>query len=230
MTWHVTADPERFEEALAWFRSRFPVTDEILDALGDYATERAWRVAGVAQLDVVLDVFRELERAIETGATMREFRKSVGVKLAEAWGKSNAHRIETIYLTNLQKAYNAGRWRQVNDPQVARTRPYLMFDAILDSRTSDICKKRNGTVLLREDPWWHSNMPPLHHRCRSTVRSLRAREAERYGISGEPPRGDDPAPGFGMPPTAEPPFAPDPSKYPDKLFQIYAAKQAARSR
>ncbi len=227
MAWAVTADPERFEEALDWFKKRFPVTEELLEALGQYAGARAWTVADVAELDVVLDVFKELELAIAEGRTLAEFKKAIGAKLTKSWGKSNAARIETIYRTNMQTAYNAGRWKQLTDPDIVRTRPYLMYDAILDSRTSDICKKRNGTVLPASDPWWSQNNPPLHHRCRSSLRALRPREAERQGIDDSPPEADNPSPGFGQAPGLDAPFEPDPAKYPRELFDAYAQKRTA---
>ena len=226
--WPATADPARFDEAVEWFRTRFPVTDEILEALGKYAGTRAWGVAGVAQLDVVLDVFKELETSIAEGKTLAEFKKAMGPKLKKAWGKDRPHRVETIFRTNMQKAYNAGRWKQIRDPDVIRTRPYLMFDAILDSRTSDICRKRNKTVLPADDPYWLHNNPPLHHRCRSSLRAMRKSEANRFGINKRPPIADDPGKGFGQAPEADPPNEPDPAKYPDDLFEIYAQKKTAR--
>lgn len=223
MTWPATADVERFDEAVDWFRSRFPVTEELLDELGDYAGPRAWTVAGVAQLDVVFMVYAALLDAIATGTPLDEFRRRVREQLRDAWGQDDPHRIETIFRTNVQTAYNRGRWQQLQDDTIRRLRPYLMFDAVLDSRTSDICKPLDGTVLPNDDAFWLTHLPPLHHRCRSSLRSLRRAEAERRGISEAAP--DVPAAdGFGA---VEAVFEPRLERYPDELRDEYSRKQRA---
>lgn len=163
MAWSAPADPERFEEALDWFRERMPLTAELLETLGVYAGDRAWTIAGVAQLDILLDVFVALERAVATGAPISDFKKAVRAKLEGEWGGPKAGRIELIFRNASQTAYNAGRHRQMRE--VTDLRPYWMFDAILDSRTTPTCKARNGVVLSSGDPYWQANWPPLHHNC-----------------------------------------------------------------
>lgn len=230
MTWPVTADPDRFEEAIAWFQRRFPVTEAVLAALGEYAGERAWTVAGIAQLDVVLDVFRSIEQAIANGTPLDEWKQEMGEKLFAAWGKRDSARVETIFLTNVQKAYNAGRWRQVKDPLVVKARPFLGYDAILDGRTSPVCKRCDGTLLPADDPWWESHVPPLHHRCRSTIRSFTKREADRRGgvkRPGEDTEDSQPDEGFGAAPTVEPDWEPDLDKYPAELRKAFQGKRKA---
>ena len=43
------------------------------------------------------------------------------------------------------------------------------FLAMIDSRTSDICKSRDGEVISVEEAKAGSNLPPLHCNCRSTI-------------------------------------------------------------
>lgn len=231
MTWAVTADPDRFEEAIAWFQRRFPVTEAILASLGEYAGERAWTVAGIAQLDVVLDVFRSIEKAIAESTPLDEWKNGIQEKLYSAWGKRDSNRVETVFLTNVQKAYNAGRWQQVKDPIVVKARPFLGYDAILDGRTSPVCKRCDGTLLPADDPWWDSHVPPLHHRCRSTIRSFTKREADRRGGIKHPGLDTDdsqPDEGFGGAPDTRAPWDPDLGKYPDELRRAFEGKRAAR--
>lgn len=230
MAFAATADPARFDEAIAWFRDRFPLTDSMRAAFSKYAGERAWWVAGVGQLDVLLDVFQGLERAIANGQTLDDWKKEFGPKLARAWGRENPFRVETIYRTNVHKAYNAGRWRQLQSPALKRSRPYRFFDAILDGRTSDICNARDGTLLPADDPFWLQNVPPLHHRCRSTIRALTEREAQRKGGAKPPdPEGPPPDGTFGAPPEVDVPWRPDLTKYPPELREAFLAKVAAQN-
>lgn len=222
MAWSAPADPERFEEALDWFRERMPLTAELLETLGVYAGERAWTIAGVSQLDILLEVFVALERAVATGASVSDFKKSVRAKLEAEWGGPKAGRIELIFRNASQTAYNAGRYRQMSE--VTDLRPYWMFDAILDSRTTETCSSRNGVVLAHGDPFWKSNWPPLHHNCRSSVRALTEDSAKRRGITDTPPT-DAPSGGFGKSPDEEP-WHPDPNDYPTDLWEIFEQKQA----
>lgn len=181
------ADVGVFEEALAWFRARVPMTDTQYTELEQRAGDKAFWVTGAANLDTVNDVWQALERALEQGITLDDFKKAVSAKLAREWGAPNATRVETIFRTNVQLAYSAGRYRQQMAPAVARSRPYGEFIALLDARSSEICPPLNGIILPLDHPWWTSHYPPLHHNCRSLRRTLRASQAEERGVTDEPP-------------------------------------------
>ena len=222
--WRVTADPDRFDEAVSWFRLRIPTLDSVLDSLTGWARRRAFTVAGVTQLDMVHAVWRVLEKTIAEGGSLDDFKRAARETLTQAWGGRDAYRIETVYRTNVQQAYNAGRWRQLQHPAIQRLRPWLMYDAVLDGRTSAICSAANGTVKLATDPYWESHHPPLHHRCRSALRALTPKQAERRGISTDDP-GAVPAQGFGAVPM-EDEWQPNAAKYPPELWQVYQQRSA----
>jgi SPP1 gp7 family putative phage head morphogenesis protein len=186
--WSVTADTDRFEEASSWFEERVPGVDT--GAAADRARGRAFRIAGMVELDAVQTVFSELAKALDKGTSLAEFKARVREKLG-AVGPKGAH-LETVFRNWTQTAYNTGRYYQLSAPDVVRFRPYWMFDSILDGRTTTVCKACNGTIKLHSDAWWDSHWPPLHHRCRSSVRGLRASEAVRRGITETDPAGDVP--------------------------------------
>lgn len=199
--WKVSADPVDPEEAIAWFRSRVPLTKEEWQALQEQARRKAFTVAGVAELDLLAEAWDSLARAIEQGTPYAEWANGVRNRLEAAWGRPDGQRLEAIFRTNVQMAYSSGRWVQMEDPEFKETRPYRMYDAILDSRTTRICQERNGTVLPADDPWWQRNWPPLHFNCRSGVRSLTQAEAERRGTTERPPSAPGQE-GFGLAPDA----------------------------
>lgn len=199
MGWRITAEVGRFDEALDHLAGRVALSDEERRTMPTDARSRAFWIAGVAQLDVLQTVQDKLAKAIEQGTSIEDFKRSVRDELSKAWGGDNPSRIETIYRNATQTAYNAGRWQQMMDPAVKRFRPYLMYDAVLDARTTPLCQGLSGTVLGADDPWWDRHWPPLHHRCRSSVRSLRAAEAERRGLTQEPST-ESPPGGFGLSP------------------------------
>jgi SPP1 gp7 family putative phage head morphogenesis protein len=210
MAWRATADVERYDEALEWFLGRTILSDEERRRIPAEARSRAFWLAGVAQMDVVQDVFNDIDRALANGTPFDEFKAQVSDKLARAWGRDDPHRVETIFRNAAQSSYNAGRWHQMTEPSVQRFRPFWQYDAILDSRVTPLCKTLDGTVLRADDPWWDTHYPPLHHRCRSSVRNLRQSEAERRGISPAPPQTEEEVPqGWGFSPRIASEFRPD---------------------
>lgn len=218
-------DPGRvlFELAIEWFRARVPITPAGWQRLTVEAKRRAFTVARVSSLDVILDVWRAVDQALVEGQAFEDFQQSVTERLEKAWGgtvSDPAHRIETIYRTNTQSAYAAGRYAQQTDPDVLRARPAWMYDAVLDSQTSALCLGLHGTILPHDDPFWETRYPPNHHRCRSGVRSLTLREAERRGGYSQAPPTAPPAKGFNTLPGPGD-WEPDLEKYPPRAQEAY---------
>ena len=69
----------------------------------------------------------------------------------------------------------ASKWVQIKENE--GTLNMLEFDAVMDRRTSDICRPLNGTVLPVSDPFWSMYYPPNHFGCRSIVRQRAGRTA-----------------------------------------------------
>lgn len=210
-------------EAISWFRARVPITPAGWSRLVVTAKRRAFTVAGVTKLDVVLDVWRGIDRALEAGQGFEDFQKAVTEKLETAWGgtvNQPAHRVETIYRNNVQSAYAAGRYQQQTDPDVLAARPFWMYDSVLDSQTSALCTALNGTILRHDDPFWGTRYPPNHHRCRAGVRSLTERDVTRRGGASESPPSVLADEGWRTRPGLTD-WEPDLSKYPPRAVEAY---------
>lgn len=221
VTWDLSFDlGGDYPQAVAWFRSRVPMTEDEFRELDVRARDKAFKVAGVAQLDVATEVWDALDEAISAGTDLSAFVESVGSSLADAWGGEDAPRLERIFRTNVQTAYGAGRQIQQADPAVKEARPYSRFVAVSDSRTSEICADLDGTVLHSDDPFWDTHQPPLHHNCRSTIVTLDPEQAAEFGIDEEAPDVDA-ADGFGAPLRE---WVPDLSDAPMPLVAQYRAK------
>jgi SPP1 gp7 family putative phage head morphogenesis protein len=135
----------------------------------------------------VQDVFDSLRGALERGEPFREWQKTIGDRLHSAWslrGKAEATRLQVIYRNATLQAYNRGRHEQMSDPLIKELRPMWMFDAIVDSRTSPICRPLDGVIKPADDPWWDTHTGPLHHQCRSGIRALTQEQADRKLASG----------------------------------------------
>lgn len=163
--------PGTFDEAVKWAEARGVVlSEEFYNVLKEGARGRSFTVTGLAGLDQIQKTLDSLNESLKTGETFADWKKRFGpeLDLPDA-------RLETIFRNHMQNAYNAGRWRQFEDNK--NNRPYLMFSAINDSRTTTICRSRNGIIRPVDDPFWNRNSPILHHRCRSTLISLTESQA-----------------------------------------------------
>jgi uncharacterized protein with gpF-like domain len=230
VSWDVSFDPVDFAEAIKFFRARVPMTDGEYAALEREATAQAFTVAGVAQLDVVAQVYDAVLEALEKGTTLADFQEAVGDSLERAWGDTVADpgwRTETIFRTNLQSHYAAGRYEQSTDPDVLTARPFWRFDAVMDGATTQVCEDSNGTILHAGNQWWAGHYPPCHFNCRSVTTTLSPDDAAEAGLDDAGPHvGADP--GFGGLPGKAPAWTPDPSDYPPELWNKWREKKDAR--
>ena len=189
---------------MEWLLSRTVITGEQAAELDAEARQRAFWIGAGLQHDQIQRVYDENKRAKDRGEDLASFKRRVVGLL-----KDDAH-TETVFRNAAQRSYNAGRWKQLRE--VRRWRPFWKYDAILDGRTTQVCKARDGVTLSAESTWWKTNWPPLHHRCRSTVRSVRS-----GSLTAIPPALPV-TPGFGLSPEGDPVWKPDPSKHNAELL------------
>jgi len=187
------------QEIVDYFRSKgFEISFRWQDVWQD-AHKRAFTVAGVTKADVLKTLRSSVTDALSEGKTLREFKQDLEPKLRELgwWGEreiidpetgevrttelGSPHRLRTIYRTNLQTSYMAGRFRSQQD-NIDR-RPYWRYVAVLDPSTRPSHAERHGTVLRADDPWWDEHYPPNGWGCRCRVQSLSERQVERRGLN-----------------------------------------------
>lgn len=229
MTIEAPADPLRFEEAVAWFSARAVMTRAAWDALEVAARSRAFTVSGLTSLALLTEVHDAIGRAVAEGTTLADFKRTVGPQLADAWGAPNAARVETVFRTNTQAAYNAGRYEQLNRRSVRAARPFWRFSAVLDGRTTDTCSPLDQVIRPAGDAFWSTHWPPLHFNCRSTVVSLSRGQAAAAGGVTEVPEGDGPAAGFGGTPDLAGAALAPPATAPSPLADAWRARARSRS-
>jgi SPP1 gp7 family putative phage head morphogenesis protein len=214
-------DVVRFDEAVLWFRARLPKLKDVdFRRLVNETHHTAQAFASKAQLDLTNQVWAGIDSALESGTTFADFKKRITEAVQTAWGgqgQPDASRLETIFRTNVQTAYGAGRVEQLQDPDVLESRPFWRYSAIHDSRTSVICRDCDGTVLPANHPWWSTHQPPMHHRCRCTIIAMRPAPAERRGITVDP-TDIEASPGFGNVEKVRE-FRPSKADYPAELVR-----------
>ncbi len=209
------------KDAVRWFRERLLLTDAEFAAIEDASHQTAFTIAGVNQLDLVEEVWAQLDRAVAQGETLGDFQERVSDRLTSAWGGEQPWRVETIFRTNAAEAYAAGRYVQMTDPAVRRARPFWRYSSITDQRTTILCNEADDTVLPADHPWWQGHYPPCHFSCRAHIVTLSEDEAQEAGITTDPTA--EPAmEGFGMAPTVvAQDYEPIPGEYPPELEAAY---------
>jgi SPP1 gp7 family putative phage head morphogenesis protein len=174
-----------FDEAIAFLQARIPLTKDEWDALEPALRFRAFTLANMTQYDLVNDVKEKLIKAVSAGGSLAEFLQDESLYNIAGLNprQQRPGYWETVYRTNVQTAYNAGRYAQLQDVKP----PYYEFVGIGDERQTDICQARSGTLLPADHEFWAANWPPLHFNCRSTVRGVFSREfdQERRAITQE---------------------------------------------
>lgn len=166
-----------FQEAIEMAGGRISLTPAQFDRLSDDLKLHAFTVGRLTQLDMIEKVKALYVKQLESKEMdMNAFLSDVYELDADRAGFGGYY--TTVYRTNLQKDYNAGKaYQMMQDPPM-----YLQFIGIDDERQSEICAVRTGVIRPYTDPWWDDNWPPLHYNCRSTVREIFPEEAKARGL------------------------------------------------
>lgn len=202
-----------FEEAVRFWSSQgIALSPEDFERIWAETGRHALRVSGVSTIDAMEDVSREIARAIDGEIAFADFKKSFNEILARrGWEGMTPWRVETIYRTNLQSAFGAGRWAEQTDNAAAR--PWLRYDALDDGAAREEHLAMDGRVFAIDDPIWRTWYPPNGYNCRCSVEALTDEQARASGKiqTGETVRGIYPDPGFEHNPAEG--WAPDLEKY-----------------
>ncbi|MBF0192096.1 MAG: minor capsid protein [Magnetococcales bacterium] len=161
---------------------------------------RNFTVAKATTLDLLADLRRAVSRALAEGRTEQMFAKDL-IPILKAkgwWGEQelespdggmqrvqlgSPRRLETIFRTNLQTAYMAGRYQRMMEN--VEDRPFWQYVAVMDGRTRPSHAALHGRVFRHDDPIWKHIHPPNGFRCRCRVRALSNHALKRRGLAVE---------------------------------------------
>jgi len=176
-------------EAIAAFRRKVPMTRNEFAELYDAYGAKGFTVAGLHHRYTVEKVHAAISSALDKGTTKAAFlddMKGVNGLLARAGvDPLGRHHMETVFDTHVLGAYAAGRYRQMSDPAVLKTRPFWRYQTAGDEAVRLTHRAMAGRVFAAASPVWDTWYPPNGFRCRCTVFSLSPRDVEREGLSVE---------------------------------------------
>ena len=163
------------DEAVKIIEDMSILTDTALESLENSAQRQGFRIAGITNKRMLQVAQRELSRQVQMGTDLREFDKFVTEALKSAgFVPANPSHVETIFRTNVMKAYNGGRAKQMRQPVVIKARPFWQVLTVTDSRQRTTHGAMNRLVFRADDPAWKQAYPPWGYNCRCRIRSLPA--------------------------------------------------------
>jgi len=131
----------------------------------------AFYITKVTKLDLLLDIKKEIEDAIENGTSFKDFKDNFrnilerrGYYDDTGKGINTNWRINLIYKQNIIKSYSAGRYFQ--SQEYKNDFPYYVNYSVLDKTTTPACTYLNNKVVRIDDPKINLIYPPGHFRCR----------------------------------------------------------------
>lgn len=183
----VTGERLPFQEQIDFLRQKVRVPTQTYKDLTQAQHDRAFTVAGAMKADLLADLHNAVKKAVEDGQAFHEFQKSFDDILAkkgwlnDADKEYKAWRAKVIYSTNLRTSHMAGRYKQMTDPDVLKSRPYWRYRHNTVENPRHQHKAWDGLVLPADSPFWQVNYPPNGWGCRCTVEAINERELKRMG-------------------------------------------------
>ncbi|MCY2777041.1 phage minor head protein [Acinetobacter baumannii] len=159
----------------------------------DNAHSKAFTVAKVARMDLLQDIRQSLITAMQQGQSLEQWKASITPTLQDKgwWGKKivvnpegreqevqlgSPRRLRTIYETNMQSAFAAGRYKAMLAG--AETRPYWEWRHISISNPRKQHVALNGKIFSYDDPFWSVAYPPSEWGCKCRIIARSRREVE----------------------------------------------------
>ena len=176
--------PIKFEEAVEFLKRKVPITKEEWKSVETKARFRAFTVAKLGSATLIDTVKQQLLGVLEDGKGYAEFWNRIKQTVENDVSKIKPGYWETVFRTNTQSAYVAGKLQQFEKSGVAA---YQLM-VIEDVRTSQICRNllnKNsgyGIILPVKHPFWQKyGFPPYHFNCRSSIRGVWPSQVGKIG-------------------------------------------------
>ena len=154
-----------------------PISAEPVQAINYFEQKALW-ITDVLTERVIDESRQAMLKSIQIGESTQQatdrlkevFEPYIGSGQVQHEGKLlTPHRIETIVRTNTTDAFNQGRLVEIMRPDMEDIVPFVQYSAIMDTRTTPVCRHLDGKVFRRDDPALQDLIAPNHFNCRSVI-------------------------------------------------------------
>jgi len=190
-----------FDEAIKFFQDKgYKISPDSWRDVWQQAHARAFTVARVTRMDVLEDIHEEVQRALNEGVSLGEFKRDLRKTLErKGWFAPAGEdaeitlpdgtirkrlapwRLNLIYEANLQTAYSFGRYKQMKD--VSKRRPYWQYKSRRLESTRPSHAAQHDRVFHHLHPFWNEWYPPNGFFCYCHVRTLSERQIHERGLT-----------------------------------------------
>jgi len=168
--------PAEFKQAIAFIMKKHPKTRAEYDRLtakgkaNSFTVKLPWVSARKGRRSIIAEIQNLVESALRDGLTVDDFQDFVEEKLDRigVTPLSDWH-IKTIFRTNVQDAYHAGRWAMHQDPDVADMVVAYRYISMDDNRVRPTHEDMHGETFANDDVVWLEWWPPNGYNCRCTT-------------------------------------------------------------
>lgn len=163
-----------YHEAVEYLKKRDVIKKADYNKLSDKMKFRAFTASRINDGKLLERLNAEMIANVNDGKGLKDFLSMTKTDILDkvGMGPNQGWYWETVYRTNVQTAYNAGRMMGFEEDKPLA----LHFVGIEDARQTDICHSMSNVIRPYDDPIWKKYIPPLHFGCRSTVRAIYDRD------------------------------------------------------
>lgn len=184
------------DEAIAYLNNKGYKLTFNYNELKKEAHHKSFTVAKVTRLDLLHDIFKEIQVGMKEGKHFDDFKKDILPTLQKKgwWGQKDiinpgtgeiktidigTRRLKNIYTTNMRVAYSTARYKQ---QMLLPISTYLKYISALLENTRDAHAALHNIVLPRDNKFWKTNYPLNGWGCKCKVMALSKKEALKQGL------------------------------------------------
>lgn len=187
-----------YDDALDFLAQRLQLTAAQRQRIqAEYGPPAAQAVEG-ATTRLRLDVESAIRGTIADGGSVQDGMQAIRAAFGAAGlDPEGGWRLETIFRTQSQIAYNAGRWAALQDDAIQEILWGYEYNTVGDDRVRPAHAAMDGRKYPKDDPIWDVWWPPCGYNCRCSTLEIFTADTQE---SKPPPRDVAPDPGFAFNP------------------------------
>lgn len=167
-----------FDEAIEDIVTRDPRLAQGYRAVAElYSKEHVFALAKSVNHNLTSRIQKAIGDSQKIGEGLPEFEKLW--QEITPWTRAYG---DTVYRTNTNSAYSAGRFAQAEDPDVAEVIPAMQYINMHLPTSRPWHEAADGLIAATNDPIWKEFTPPLGYNCTCGTNFVSKYELERRGL------------------------------------------------
>jgi len=142
-----------------------------------YSTEHVFALAKSVNKNLTERIQKAINDLMQEGGSLPDF-ENVWHEITP-WSQAYG---DTVYRTNCNTAYTAGRFTQAKDPDVQEVIPAMEYISMHLPTSRPNHEAAHGLIAPSNDPIWNTFKPPMGYNCMCGTNFVSKYELERRGL------------------------------------------------